>query len=281
MLSKDRVRRVTASRAGAILGLSPFAKPDDVLREMVREHHGAEREFRGNVATDWGVEHEEAAINEYEFNSLPCVSFKLDNQQFLTFEDWLGCTPDGFITPGGMIEVKCPYSLRNGGRYKTLDEQPHYEIQIQVQMFVTDSDWCDFIQWSPVLPLYVERVERRNIAKEISQLKAFHERFKAELSNPIHLQPKRAEVSGEGAGELLAAYDLASEEIARLTKEKAEILSQIVEMSGGVDADICGRKLTKVERNGSIAYQKAIKELAPDADLEAYRGEGTEYWRLT
>jgi hypothetical protein len=148
-------------------------------------------------------------------------------------------------------------------------------------MFVTDSDWCDFVQWSPVLPLYVERVERRNIAKEISQLKAFHERFKTELNNPIHLQPKRAEVSGEGAGELLAAYDLASEEIARLTKEKAEILSQIVELSGGVDADICGRKLTKVERKGSIAYQKAIKELAPDADLEAYRGEGTEYWRLT
>ena len=281
MLSKDRVRRVTASRAGAILGLSPFAKPDDVLREMVREHHGAEREFKGNVATDWGVEYEESAINEYEFNSLPCVSFKLDNQQFLTFEDWLGCTPDGFITPGGMIEVKCPYSLRNGGRYKTLDEQPHYEIQIQVQMFVTDSDWCDFVQWSPVLPLYVERVERRNIAKEISQLKAFHERFKNELNNPIHLQPKRAEVSGEDAGELLEAYDVACDEIERWQSIKSQTLNDLVVLSGERDADICGRKLTKVERKGSIAYQKAIKELAPDADLEAYRGEGTEYWRLT
>mgnify|MGYP000621318025 CR=1 FL=1 len=33
-----RIGMVTGSRYGAVLGLSPFAKAKDVMREMVREH---------------------------------------------------------------------------------------------------------------------------------------------------------------------------------------------------------------------------------------------------
>ena len=49
-----RKDKITASNVGAILGLSPYKKPDDVMREMVRAHFGAEREFTGNAATQWG-----------------------------------------------------------------------------------------------------------------------------------------------------------------------------------------------------------------------------------
>jgi len=48
---KAREGRVTGSSVGAILGLSPFMAPDDVMRRMVREYHGAEAEFQGNSAT--------------------------------------------------------------------------------------------------------------------------------------------------------------------------------------------------------------------------------------
>src|SRR3546814_19370154 len=65
-LSPLRVGRITGSRVGAILGLNPYSKPADVLREMVREHFGAEREFTGNAATDYGKEKEPDALAAYE-----------------------------------------------------------------------------------------------------------------------------------------------------------------------------------------------------------------------
>ena len=58
--------RITASNVGAILGLSPFMKPDDVMRNMVRDYHNAEREFKGNVATEYGTFHENMAKIDYE-----------------------------------------------------------------------------------------------------------------------------------------------------------------------------------------------------------------------
>ena len=57
-----RVGRVSGSRAGAILGLSPWQTPDDVLRAMVREYHGAESEFEGNPATAHGNANERRAM---------------------------------------------------------------------------------------------------------------------------------------------------------------------------------------------------------------------------
>ena len=44
-----RKGRVTGSSVGSILGLNPWATSDDVMRRMVREYHGAESEFKGNV----------------------------------------------------------------------------------------------------------------------------------------------------------------------------------------------------------------------------------------
>lgn len=65
-LSAERKGRITASAVGAILGLSKFATPDDVLRRMVREHFDEEKEFVGNIATRWGHDNEPQAIADSE-----------------------------------------------------------------------------------------------------------------------------------------------------------------------------------------------------------------------
>jgi predicted phage-related endonuclease len=65
-LDSRRVGRITASSAGAILGMAPYQKPADVMRRMVREYHGAEPEFTGNPATEYGNFHEAGAIRELE-----------------------------------------------------------------------------------------------------------------------------------------------------------------------------------------------------------------------
>ena len=58
----QRKGRVTGSVAGAILGLNAHQSPDAILRRMVREYHGLESEFTGNIATEYGQLNEPMAL---------------------------------------------------------------------------------------------------------------------------------------------------------------------------------------------------------------------------
>jgi hypothetical protein len=78
----------------------------------------------------------------------------------------------------------------------------------------------------------------------------------------------------------VAEYDLLAKQIKEAEDRRKEILYNLVFETAGGDAVICGRKLTLVHRAGSVSYAKAIKELAPDADLEKWRGEPSSYWTL-
>ena len=106
--------KVTASSVGAILGLSPFMKPEDVMRNMVRDYHYAEREFKGNVATEYGTFHEDMAKIDFEME----MKTKIKEAGFYTIKyqfggDWLGASPDGFVFGGDIVEIKCPYGQRD------------------------------------------------------------------------------------------------------------------------------------------------------------------------
>ena len=59
---EQRKLRITGSRLGAVLGLSPWQKPKDVLREMVRQYHGLPSEFVGGPHIDHGVNNEKNAL---------------------------------------------------------------------------------------------------------------------------------------------------------------------------------------------------------------------------
>ena len=101
---KAREGRITGSSVGAILGYSPFMSPDDVMRRMVREYHGAESEFKGNAATEWGTLNEPGACVEYEMETGSTVELC----GFYKYEHWLGASPDGLIGSNGLVEFKCP-----------------------------------------------------------------------------------------------------------------------------------------------------------------------------
>lgn len=142
-----RKGRITASSVGAILGNAPYATRDDVMRRMVREYCGAEPEFEGNIATEYGTRNEAGALTEYQMetgNAVQAVGF-------ITRDDWAGCSPDGFFGEYSGLEIKCPFGLRKDDEpaFKTLAEQPHYYDQIQFSLWVTYKLTWDFYQWSP------------------------------------------------------------------------------------------------------------------------------------
>jgi putative phage-type endonuclease len=270
-----RKGRVTGSSVGAILGLSPFMTAEDVMRRMVRERHGAKSEFLGNVATEWGTNNEAGAVIEYEMETgntvKPCGFYK--------FEDWLGASPDGLVGDQGLIEVKCPYSMRKGeGRFKTAKEQMHYYAQMQIQLFITRRTYCDFYQWSPSSTV-LEHVpyDPEFVADALPKLKQFWFDYIAE-EPARHLEPLRKELN---ANQIVAEYDDAVEAIKIYEDRKAELLAKLVELAGNKNASFGGRKLTHIERAGSIAYAKVVKEHLPKLDLEPYRGEPSAYWKFT
>lgn len=276
-----RKSRVTASNVGAILGLDPYRNADDVLRAMVREYHGAEREFTGNAATEWGTANEALAKAAFELEcgaTVEPASFVVHPEH-----DWLGASPDGYTrTKDTILEIKCPYGLRNGGEFKPLNEQQHYYAQIQVQLACTGAKRCEFWQWNPFnASLEVVCFDEAWWIENFQKLEDFYQRYFSEIDNPDHLKPKRKEVETVDAKRLLQEYDDTLEIIDQAMERKKELMARFVEMTGGQDGLICGRKLTKVVSKGSVSYAKVVKEHCPDVDLEPYRGKASESWRLT
>lgn len=276
---ESRIGRITASNVGAILGLSPFRTHADVMRSMVREWNGALSEFIGNVATEYGVINEHLARHDYQLATGNIV----ESTGFHTYENWLGASPDGLIGDDGLVEIKCPYSLRNGGEFKDLDKQEHYYAQIQIQLFVTGRKWCDFIQWHrDGLKIETVKYDDAYIDEILEKLKQFYCEFLIECVSQInekHLKSRHAEIENEMTSHRVEEYLILKKEI----KEKQDlaelVLKQIINDCGESESQIGSHKLTRVSRK-SIQYKNALAELLPaDVDLTPYELVST-FWTL-
>lgn len=277
-----RKGRVTGSNVGAILGMNPFRDADDVMRSMVREYHGAEREFTGNAATEYGTYHEEGAIIDYRMetgNDVQSCGFFVHPHH-----DWLGASPDGLVGDDVVLEVKCPYGKREKPptEFKTAKQQPHYLSQMQIEMACTQRSQVHFWQWCPSGGnLEVLRIDNQWLAEHIPLLRSFYDQYLLELDNPDHLKPRRKEVNTPLARKLLDEYRELGDVADNATARRKELLAQLVEIAGEHDALVHGHKLTRVQREGSVAYAKVVKEHCPGVDLEPFRGKASISWRLT
>lgn len=264
---------VTGSNVGAILGVDPYRTANDVMRQMVREYHGAEREFKGNPATQWGVNNEDNAIFELEIEH----NLKVVETGFHS-KGWIGASPDGLIGDDAVGEIKCPYGLRNEGEFKTAEEQPHYHAQMQIEMYSTDTDKCYFFQWTP-RHSKLEIVERCDewLAINIPILKAFHDKFLVEVNNPIYLEDKVKKIKAKELSDAYRAADMAMKNSKKLFEEAKEAL---IERAGGKNCDIDGLKVSRVNKKGSVSYSKVVGDHCKDIDLEPCRGKPSEYWMV-
>lgn len=271
---------LTGSNIGAALGVNPWKKPDDLIRQMVREYHGAEPEFVGNAATEYGTAHESLALLDYEMetgNTVKECGFFVHPEL-----DWIGASPDGLIDDDIVLEIKCPYGLRDEAspKFKSLEEQPHYYAQVQIELACTGRRFCVFYQWSPnghLIELFDFDPQWFNASLPI--LEAFYKRFLSELNNPAHLEEKHKEINTQQAKLLIDEYQDLTDSIDQATERKKEVFEELVKLAKGRNSLIWGRKLTQVERKGAVDY-KAIPQLK-NVDLEQYRKKPTSYWRLT
>lgn len=272
-LSPLRVSRITGSRCSGVLGLNPYSKRKDVLREMVREFAGAEREFKGNEATDWGTAHEPDALAAYEAQHR-VMTYGGGEIVLHPIYDFLAVTPDGLVGDDGMVECKAPYR----GKYTTVAEVPYYVPQVQLQLACTGRKWCDFVIWRDGA-ISVDRVmaDPAWLPANLPTLVQFMDQFNDAISHPDNI----AEFTGDkirddkdwqdAANDYLNA-SAALSDIERAVKAKRD---RLLELAGDHSVKGCGVQVIRSERAGSVAYAKAIKDLAPDADLSAYTSKPT------
>ncbi|MDV3661673.1 hypothetical protein CMU70_14560 [Elizabethkingia anophelis] len=129
-----------------------------------------------------GTDYEGEAIMKYtEITGNKVVSL----QEFVTLDEFIGGTPDGFVGNDGIVEVKCPW---NGGNHlRTLLTgkiyNSDYEFQVQGYLWITSRKWCDFITYDPDLieglQISITRIERDE--KMITGIEQVMEQVKAKI----------------------------------------------------------------------------------------------------
>jgi putative phage-type endonuclease len=84
---------------------------------------------------------------------------------FIEFSDRIGGSPDGLIGEDGLIEIKCPTDrvFAEYLFYKKID--PKYHMQMQMQMYIMDRKFCDYVVFNPNFtdkPIIIQRVVRND-----------------------------------------------------------------------------------------------------------------------
>jgi len=284
VLSEKRADRITASAVGAILGVNPYQSADDQMRVLVRQYHKAEREFKGNEATEHGQKYEPVAIAEYK-KTYGCEVEEDPDFVIHREHDWIGCTPDGLIGKDGMIEVKCPYYTK---KPYTLDEKPMYLYQVYLQLVCTGRIWCDFYVWTDD-KISCERVYFINAKKwfddNLEKLRGFYDHYleiveDEKLSAP-YLEDKEIDLTKDMSWFVATEkYKRAKLEVELATELMNEHKKELLELAKKHDKKCSGNGVMafKSVRKGAIDYKKVPG--VSDVNLDDYRKKDSVIWSV-
>ena len=152
-----RKGKMTASNAETIIangkGLETY-----IYNLMAEYYSSAEKENYINADMQRGIDLEPEARLEFEFYT------DLDVQEvgFIEYNDFIGVSPDGLIGDDGLIEIKCPNDSIYFKLLLSNNIKPEYIAQMQMQMFVTDRQYCYFVSYNPNFEksLYIKKINR-------------------------------------------------------------------------------------------------------------------------
>lgn len=152
-----RKGKMTASNAETIIangkGLETY-----IYNLMAEYYSSAEKENYINADMQRGIDLEPEARLEFEFYT------DLDVQEvgFIEYNDFIGVSPDGLIGDDGLIEIKCPNDSIYFKLLLSNNIKPEYIAQMQMQMYVTNRQYCYFVSYNPNFEksLYIKKINR-------------------------------------------------------------------------------------------------------------------------
>jgi putative phage-type endonuclease len=161
-----RLGKVTASRVADVVARTKSGYSTsraNYAAELICERlTGASTPCFVNEAMRWGTDQEPYARQAYcERHGLDVYETSFVDHPEITRA---GCSPDGLVGDGGLVEIKCPNTATHLDTLLGAGIADKYLVQMQFQMACTGREWCDFVSFDPRLPasmrLFVERVPR-------------------------------------------------------------------------------------------------------------------------
>ena len=137
-----RKGKMTASHATAIgnQGKGLVTYIDDLILNMI-----IEPEFYTNKDLERGNEHEPIARQVYEFEKGVTVY----QVGFISYNDFVGCSPDGLIENDGDLEIKARNNKIHFVLLKTGKVDSGTIWQMNMGMLISGRKWCDFVSYNP------------------------------------------------------------------------------------------------------------------------------------
>lgn len=139
-----RKLKMTASNAQAIA--TAGAGLDTYITNLVSEYlSSAEKENFSNEHTERGHELEETVRALYELEK----GEKVEEVGFVELDEYIGCSPDGFVGEDGGLEIKCP---SDNVYFKQIIENKipsNYRWQVQMNLYITGRKWWDLVFYNP------------------------------------------------------------------------------------------------------------------------------------
>ena len=141
-----RAGKITASRLGDVMtggkGKTRTAYMHQLAAEIIT---GEIQETFKSKDMEWGNECEPQARSMYEF----ATGNTVEEVGFILVSEWFGVSPDGLVTPNGLLEIKCPRTTTQIERYLTGKFPSTYKAQVQGQLLASEREWCDFVSFDP------------------------------------------------------------------------------------------------------------------------------------
>ena len=184
-----RLGKVTASRVADVIkkgrGSSVSQTAKSYMAELIAEVlTGESKPFFENDNMKWGTETEPQARSMYEINN-DFVDVK--EVAFVEHNEFIGISPDGLIGEDGLLEIKCPATTTQIKRALSSDYSSDYKAQIQMQLWVTERQWCDFVSFDPRLDCEASYLQQRVERDEeyIEEMKEKVYKFIEEMNKSI------------------------------------------------------------------------------------------------
>ncbi len=131
---------------------------DTIVYQKVAEKLSGKRESTySNPDMERGNKQEDIARSSYEMET----GNKVKQVGFCELNEYVGASPDGLIGKDGLVEIKCQRNSNYIRSRYTKKIDTGYLWQMQMQMYVTDRKWCDFVVFNENFPnLLITRVNR-------------------------------------------------------------------------------------------------------------------------
>jgi putative phage-type endonuclease len=165
----------TGSRVKELFGTK--AARTTYMHQLVAERMtDVAAEFFVNDAMKHGTEQEPFAREEYEAKTGEIVS-EVGFVLHPTIE-FFGASPDGLIGDDGLIEIKCPTTVKYVSWVIDNEIPKEHKPQMIAQLVCTGRKWCDFVAYDPRIKvgpkIWIKRFtptekEREEVEEVVSQ----------------------------------------------------------------------------------------------------------------